>query len=374
MPKLTGCSSTWSAVLLVQLLPVCTDAQQPPRMCAGNADASDDFTPALCAEQVVGTDVVADAANVVGADHRICCSCPGGWHVEESEGDRARCRPCPAGTEPVNRTACAACTGNTFSVAGQCILCVGDVTADHLQCVPCGVNEVADPPELGCRCENGFYNATDGPLLCVSRRQSLELIGAPENAHHCLKCPQDCVDCMYDGYTGRPLLQRGYGTSPSSPSWFDQPLRVVFECPGADKLACKAETKGEVATHALATNLSIYTPCEEGYEPPLCTVCATGFRIGGAGCSLCTGFSYMAIAFAAFLAFIFFTMTIESNSRLRHSKVVRALHLNGAGRKVRALLILLQEMFNDVKVFLSLYQVLSTMGQTLEISCESGVN
>ena len=38
------------------------------------------------------------------------------------------------------------------------------------------------------------------------------------------------------------------------------------------------------------------------------------------------------------------------------------------GRKVRGFVVLLKEMFNDVKVFLTLYQVMSSMGQTMEIS------
>lgn len=379
MPTAVARDAIRSALLLLQLARV--DAQQEARrMCAGNLDAAHDFTSALCAQHIAGTDLVANADDVAGEDHATCCTCPMGWYVDQSVGSLARCRPCPPGTEPANRTGCAACTGNFYSAAGQCALCVGDVTADRKDCVPCGINEVADPPELGCRCENGFYNATDGPLVCISRERSYESINFTKHAagddsaqggHHCRKCPKDCVDCLYDGYGGRPLLQPGYGTFPPGPDWFNKAPRVVFECPGADKLACKEEAVASAGNFTGSTNISAYVPCEDGYEQPLCSVCSRGFRISGTGCLLCEGFSYMATAVVGFLAFIFFLMAIESSAKLRHNPVVRKLRLHNAGRKVRALIILFQEMFNDVKVFLTLYQVLSSMGQTLEISCES---
>ena len=113
---------------------------------------------------------------------------------------------------------------------------------------------------------------------------------------------------------------------------------------------------------------SRYHACEEGYEAPLCTVCSMGYRMSGTGCKLCTGFSYLAVGVLTFVGCVFCLMVVESSTKLRHSRVVRTLHINSAGRQVRALFILVQEMFNDIKVFLSLYQVLSTMGQTMEIT------
>ena len=357
-------------VVLAALLVHAAEAQQ---MCTGNADPTLDFTSTACAAHAAGADLLAGADQVAGTDHTTCCSCPTGWYMHESDSvpTVTRCRPCPAGTEPANQTACAPCVGNTFSAAGQCVLCAGDATANHQQCQPCGIHEVADPPEDGCRCENGYYNKTGGLLQCFSRARSYEPAPADAIAHHCVLCPDDCVDCLYDGYTGRPLLQQGFGTSPAGPDWFDQSSRVVFECPGADKLACREETKDELLglNVSSSTNRSTWNPCIEGYEPPLCTICSPGFRIGGTGCTHCEGFSLMALTVVLFVAFIFFVMAAESSTTLRHNRVVRGLGLNVIGRKVRGLIVLIKEMFNDVKVFLTLYQVLSSMGQTLEMKC-----
>ena len=108
-------------LVLTALLTQTSESQQPPRMCAGNADALLDFTFSSCASHVSGADLVPAAQTTAGADYSSCCTCPKGWYMHESSsGAATRCRPCAAGTEPAaNRTACTLCQGNTFSLGGE---------------------------------------------------------------------------------------------------------------------------------------------------------------------------------------------------------------------------------------------------------------
>jgi hypothetical protein len=163
--------------------------------------------------------------------------------------DGLQCVACGVGQQPnQDSTGCVQCTGNTFSTSGVCALCIGQATADHVSCLDCPLNQVAEPPELGCRCANGFYNSSSstknpkagGELLCYSRteqfntrysdRDDRESTAILSEDLTCQPCPSECVDCLYDGYIGQPLLKAGYATAEGA-DWFKTGMRVVFECP-----------------------------------------------------------------------------------------------------------------------------------------------
>ena len=225
-----------------------------------------------------------------------------------------QCVSCPAGRQPnPDRTGCVPCTGNDVSLSGVCSVCVGQAAADHIQCQECPLNQIADPPELGCRCMNGYYNAsspTDSPtnggeLLCYGASEPFDTKypsrddrASPsyEGEQTCQPCPAECVDCIYDGFSGRPLLKPGYAAA-EGPHWFDSGTRVVFECP-INKAACL----GEVAAISNASNASRTSQrestqvtsratCADGYEDGadgvLCTVCSSGYALDAEGCSKC---------------------------------------------------------------------------------------
>ena len=88
-----------------------------------------------------------------------------------SPGGNTSCTSCERGYESnAERTGCVACAGNTYSTAGVCNRCNGRVRDDnetrpHAVCDKCPMNQIADPPELGCRCEKGFFDASPSTEL-----------------------------------------------------------------------------------------------------------------------------------------------------------------------------------------------------------------
>jgi predicted outer membrane repeat protein len=82
-----------------------------------------------------------------------CTVCP----ETQMSTDGLQCSRCAAGEQPNdNQTGCVPCEGNAFSTSGHCEVCVGTAVDENRQCLPCPLNQVADPPEDGCRCDNGY--------------------------------------------------------------------------------------------------------------------------------------------------------------------------------------------------------------------------
>ena len=89
------------------------------------------------------------------------------------------------------------------------------------------------------------------------------------------------VDCLYQGYTGRPLLKPGYAAA-DGPSWFERGTRAVFECP-VNKFACL----GENASQGGSTG-TVAASCELGYSGVLCTSCNKTQSMKSTECTECT--------------------------------------------------------------------------------------
>ena len=280
--------------------------------------------------------------------------------------DGLQCSRCAAGEQPnLSQSGCVPCEGNTFSTSGQCLPCFGTAIDDHRQCQACPLNQVADPWDDGCRCENGYYNASSGPVLCFSRDQPYDaadtLAPLPTDPNlFCQECPPDCVDCVYAGYAGKPIIKQGYA-SPASDAgayWFDTLPRVVFECP-VDRDACLAEAPP--VDNSSTTLMSSDKLCKQGYRGILCTMCSEGYSLGAMGCDECEELTLVSAAAAGIL----FSVVIGG---IVHTS--RSLKKIGGSKRLRHVISLLPELVSDIKVFIGLYQVLCSMGPTLEITCE----
>jgi hypothetical protein len=304
-----------------------------------------------------------------------CAPCP--QHQMSVQG--LQCESCPAGRGPNrNQSGCVDCGGNAFSAFGVCGMCAGRASLDHTACLECPLNMVADPPELGCRCERGYYDAAvAGPMLCYDRttpfnslyppvaeddrdgwasRQSLAQPIESEN-DYCQECPPDCVDCLYSGYAGQPRLNEGYATT-DGPGWFERGTRVAFECP-IKKSACLGENLTQVGN---AT-----TACEGGYEGVLCTTCIQTHSMESSECAECEDWTRLQIIAAVLLVLALVVAVFYIRRKLRN-------HHNVDEETETAFLLheifneLLPNLVGDFKVFIGLYQVLCSMGATLEIT------
>jgi predicted outer membrane repeat protein len=296
-----------------------------------------------------------------------CTACP---ELQMSEAG-LQCGHCGAGFQPnQDQTGCVPCEGNTYSTSGQCKPCVGTASEDKKQCQICPLNQVADPPELGCRCENGYYNTSAGQVLCFRRDQPYDaartLAPLPIDPNlFCQECPSDCVDCVYPGYAGKPIIRQGYAspTSAAEADWFDTLPRVVFECP-VDKDACLAEA-APVDNNSSTTLMSSDKLCKEGYRGILCTMCSEGYSLGGMGCDECEELTPASAVAAAVLFLIAIGGIVHMS---------RSLKKVGGSKGLRHVIALLPELLSDAKVFIGLYQVLCSMGPTLEITCKSAAD
>lgn len=290
-----------------------------------------------------------------------CTSCPEG----QMSTDGMQCSACPAGEQTNSpQSGCVPCSGNTFSTSGRCLPCFGTAIDGNKQCQACPLNQVADPPEDGCRCETSYYNASAGPLLCFGRDELFDgrLTQAPKPTDpnlFCQECPSDCVDCTYTGYAGKPILNQGYASpTASAADWFEQIPRVVFECP-VDRDACLAEAlpmhNGSVTVQPSDK------ACKAGYRGILCTMCADGYSLGSVGCDECEKLTpASAVSLAVLLSVVIGGITHLS----------RSLQKIGGSKRLRLIIALIPELIGDFKVFIGLYQVLCSMGPTLEITCE----
>ena len=245
-------------------------------------------------------------------------------------------------------------------------MCAGRASPDHTACLRCPLNMVADPPELGCRCKSGFYDANaSGPLLYYDRTTPFNSIYSPgteddaigwarENPiasehEYCQECPAECVDCLHPDYAGRPLLKPGYAAA-DGPGWFERGTRVVFECP-VDKSACPGEVQNATAA-----------ACEYGYTGVLCTTCNKTHSMKSAKCVKCEGWTVLQIAVGVLLAVAPVALILLIRRRLKE---------NNGSKTTTLLAELVPDLVKDFKVFIGLYQVLCSMGVTMEITYPS---
>eukprot|EP01048_Picozoa_sp_COSAG05_P002282 COSAG05_NODE_90_length_20140_cov_25.117060_1_plen_1190_part_00 len=164
---------------------------------------------------------------------RFCSACPPG-----TVGlDGVRCTVCPPGKEPnQNNTGCVPCTGNSYSLYGVCMPCVGQANADRSRCQDCALYQIADPPELGCRCDDGYYNTSlmggGGSTkmhICFwsgwdAEQQSTAIAKHNDWTLDCSACPSDamlhpCLICegssswIAPGFTAPPIANSEDGGS-----------------------------------------------------------------------------------------------------------------------------------------------------------------
>eukprot|EP01051_Picozoa_sp_SAG22_P008819 SAG22_NODE_695_length_7843_cov_2.924587_3_plen_1363_part_00 len=290
--------------------------------------------------------------------------------------DGLLCHNCEAGKGPMqNQSGCVECSGNTYSELGVCNACPGRANPSHTACFPCPQNMVADPPKDGCRCESGFYDAsTFGPLLCYDRVTPLDSLYTPATESDadawardhpeaaaedgfCQECPADCVDCLYPGYAGRPLLRPGYSANVTS-GWFELGIRSVFECP-VYKEACRGEKVSQVVSD------DTLVPCESGYEGILCAICNNEYSMKGSQCVECGEYTTVAVVLAM-TVLVTIVLAIVGISRWHKTKLAEGTQEQPSG--VRTLIEMAPDFVDDIKVFIGVYQVLCSLGFTLEIT------
>lgn len=154
---------------------------------------------------------------------------------------------CPAGFEDVGY-ACIPCAIGTYqSAVGQ------------QQCIPCDATQttraIQSTSAAACVCKDGFYRSS-----------------ATENA--CLACPAG-MSCM----NGTTYLLPGYWRSSAS-------SLLAIPCPGGTRACIGERGMGGLP---LLGGLGGLPPCGDGYEGPLCQVCAPGYGRIGIDCVQCRG-------------------------------------------------------------------------------------
>eukprot|EP01045_Picozoa_sp_COSAG04_P017207 COSAG04_NODE_1505_length_6506_cov_4.798335_6_plen_385_part_00 len=209
--------------------------------------------------------------------------------------DGVACSACPSGTQPDEpHTQCLSCAVGAFSTIGICVDCGAGETSneDKDGCKDCPLNQLADPPELGCRCQRGYYNSSAVRPSCF--RGAWAKDDAQEGAAECLPCDQlECVaDCQGD------WLQIDTGWSPAPAESGTQ--LPIFTCKFPD--SCPG---GNVS--------STDTLCADGYQDPLCGSCEDGFTLKSDGsCAPCGGTSATSATIVGIVTLIAFAVLVKT--------------------------------------------------------------
>lgn len=245
---------------------------------------------------------------------------------------------------------------------------------------------VADPPELGCRCKSGYYDANiAGPLLCYksatplnslyplpteddqigwARQKSFAYPTLGSENDYCQECPADCVDCLYPGYAGRPMLKPGYSTA-NGPGWFEKGIRVVFECP-EDKFACLGETAGDENK-----NIS----CGAGYTGVLCAICVhETHSMSHHECLECQDWTGVQIAVAVLSGLLVVGLIAAILYILGEQKKQKDDKDRTTSPRMKflfELMTLVPDLLGKFKVFIGVYQIQCSMGKTMEVTYPS---
>ena len=177
--------------------------------------------------------------------------------------DGISCIACAPGSQPNGeQTECVQCGTGRASTIGICTVCAaGKISsADRTGCEDCPMaHQTATIPELGCRCERGYFNASAIRPACHSGDYNPELAApVPTDPYLvCLPCPSECIeDCQGDWVrvaSGWSVRQEDTGEL------------SILQCKYTD--ACPA---GVVA-------LDNSSACKPGHRAPLCGACAEHF-------------------------------------------------------------------------------------------------
>ena len=201
--------------------------------------------------------------------------------------DGITCSACEPGKEPdVQQIQCVLCPAGKASTIGICTECgQRETSADNRRtCIPCSPNQLADPPELGCRCERGYYDSRIVAPTCIKGDYEADI---HHDEEECVSCAElECVsDCQGE------WLQINPGWSPMQASMSDGPGLTVFACKYSTGKMSEGEYNGETSCPG-GVVVNNGTACAEGYSDPLCGACQPGFILKSDGaCEPCSAAS-----------------------------------------------------------------------------------
>ena len=204
--------------------------------------------------------------------------------------DGITCSACEPGTQPdAAQTSCLPCPLGQYSTIGQCQPCgLGETSAEGVRssCIPCPANQLADPPELGCRCQRGYYDKRAVAPVCIKGDYEADV--QEQSAQDCVSCAElDCVaDCQGE------WLRIDPGWSPMQTSVSDGPGLAIFACKYSTGKMSDGGYEGGTSCPGGVVVANNGTSCVDGYSDPLCGVCQSGFTLKSDGaCEPCSAAS-----------------------------------------------------------------------------------
>eukprot|EP01045_Picozoa_sp_COSAG04_P011836 COSAG04_NODE_775_length_10405_cov_20.166214_6_plen_1349_part_00 len=218
--------------------------------------------------------------------------------------DGVECSACTSGTQPDDsHTVCRPCAVGTFSTIGVCFDCDVDAgktsNEDKDGCEDCPLNQLADPPELGCRCKRGYYNSSAVRPACF--RGAWAEDDVQDESAVCLPCDKlECIaDCQGD------WLQIDAGWSPAEASGINLPI-----------FTCKYnQSEPDLPPSCPRGNVSSSggKPCADGYQDPLCGACDKGFTLKSDGsCASCGGTSLTSATIVGIVTLLAFAVLVKT--------------------------------------------------------------
>eukprot|EP01048_Picozoa_sp_COSAG05_P010327 COSAG05_NODE_900_length_6670_cov_2.425963_2_plen_1627_part_00 len=259
----------------------------------------------------------------------------------------ATCELCPAGKQPNDaRTVCMKCEKGTFSDG------MGS------GCVACPSNQRQNADADGCVCQDDFYNATQGAIVCyglgVSYEEDHFITGATDANSHCQPCDtkSGCLECA----DGMATLMPGFVLGPDKETVEVNDINkrmgavAIFKCPL--EAGCMGQTNASV-------NESV-SKCAVGYSGPLCAVCADQYVKSGLECVNCSDLSsssqFLVITVSVCLLVAF--CTLFKCFRTKDVEVGQQFNPNGEMARAMA----------QGKIVVGLFQMLSEMPSTLQLT------
>eukprot|EP01043_Picozoa_sp_COSAG02_P033908 COSAG02_NODE_2340_length_9105_cov_47.424051_5_plen_1377_part_01 len=356
--------------------------------------------------------------------NQLCSRCPDGSELDPNEEATEPCRPCDAvsaglsgfcsqcisGKQPNNdRTECVTCPAGYAGIGGVCEICPAgtqpyaeqqqclnclpgkyrndEQTNECLECATTMTSPTASVTSGACYCPEGTYDIQDNrnnlsPIWCFldglqSAPHTLDdnLPSVPDIAlgRRCVRCP-DCLNCIFDGYVGNPMVQDGWtvindklprlmapGTPKLSAFEFVGRPRYVYGCPFGEVNeddswrggSCLSELEYSNQTTANGTQT-----CTEGYHGDVCGECDPGHTAVDSGCTKCEGAMESLMIVIGVACFLFGVLFIA----------VPILRRNQQRREmVDAFQRVTDSVGKDLQVFIGVYQIFSSMGKTLGI-------
>jgi hypothetical protein len=310
--------------------------------------------------QQIETCEVCAAGLYAPASSSMCMTCPAGSRTNIPTQAATSCVVCiPGKYSSTNQTACESCPRGKFSTVGVCTLCNELVNEARTACTPCPLNTELDASTGLCKCKEGYYNASLGEIRCFDDATRYQIGDSARSLISdaklmCRKCNDACIDCHYNGFAGQPILRPGFSAASGQSDWFAAGVRDVFECPMS---GCVEEQPPSPAT-------VVRQLCKPGYTGTLCAICADTHALGTGKCIKCKNFTVMS-------ALVLVCGCLVLGSLIGAAVVL--LKRNADNPALNALLKLLPDLISDAKVFLSVYQILSGMGQTMMIRYPAAV-